>query len=174
MLEEAVAPRKGGEVAEGQDHWSPQIGLGTAGLIPENYESDLQLRLGLYRRLSKFEQRSEIDQFAAELVDRFGELPDEVKHLLDIVEIKGLAKEAGLQSVDAGPKGAVIAFRKNQFANPEGLVAFMAKSKGAVRLQPDHKLVYRADWAMPAARLQGVRRLVRELADIAAQAKKAA
>ena len=78
------------------------------------------------------------------------------------------------RSVDAGPKGAVIAFRKNQFANPEGLVAFMAKSKGSVRLQPDHKLVYKADWTTPAARLQGVRWLVRELAEIAAQARKAA
>jgi transcription-repair coupling factor (superfamily II helicase) len=97
-----------------------------------------------------------------------------VKHLLDVVEIKGLAKEAGLQSVDAGPKGAVIAFRKNQFANPEGLIAFMARSKDAARLQPDHKLVCKADWATPAARLQGVRRLVRELAEIAGTARKAA
>jgi len=85
-------------------------------------------RLGLYRRLSTLEKRADIDGFAAELVDRFGELPDEVKHLLDVVEIKGLARLAGLQQVDAGPKGAVIAFRKNQFANPAGLVQFMQKS----------------------------------------------
>jgi transcription-repair coupling factor (superfamily II helicase) len=174
MLEEAVATLKGGDMGEAQDQWSPQISLGTSVLIPDSYVSDLQLRLGLYRRLSKLESRADIDGFGAELVDRFGELPDEVKHLLDVVEIKGLAKEAGLQSVDAGPKGAVIAFRKNQFANPEGLVAFMARSKGAARLQPDHRLVYKADWATPAARLQGVRRLVRELGEIAAAAKKAA
>jgi transcription-repair coupling factor (superfamily II helicase) len=108
------------------------------------------------------------------MVDRFGELPDEVKHLLDVVEIKGLAKQGGLQQVDAGPKGAVVTFRKNQFANPQGLVNFMARSKGVVRLQPDHKLVYKADWDLPDARLRGVRWLVRELADLAAQAKKAA
>jgi transcription-repair coupling factor (superfamily II helicase) len=120
------------------------------------------------------EQRPDIDAFAAELVDRFGELPDEVKHLLDVVEIKGLAKQAGLQQLDAGPKGAVITFRKNQFANPEGLVAFMAKSKGGVRLQPDHKLVYKADWDLPESRLAGVRALVRQLAELAAQGKKAA
>jgi len=174
MLEEAVATLKGGDIGEAQDQWSPQIGLGTAVLIPEAYVSDLQLRLGLYRRLSKLDGRADIDGFGAELVDRFGELPEEVRHLLDVVEIKGLAKGAGLQSVDAGPKGAVIAFRKNQFANPAGLVAFMARSKGSSRLQPDHKLVLKADWPTPAARLQGVRRLVRELAEIAAQARKAA
>ena len=93
-------------------------------------------------------------------------------HLLDVVEIKGLARQAGLQQVDAGPKGAVIGFRKNQFANPEGLVAFMQKSRGGVKLQPDHKLVFKADWDLPEERLKGVRALVRQLADIAAQAKK--
>ena len=167
MLEEAVAALKGGDLGETQEQWSPQISLGTAVLIPESYVSDLQLRLGLYRRLSTLEKRADIDGFAAELVDRFGELPEEVKHLLDVVEIKGLARQAGLQQVDAGPKGAVIAFRKNQFANPAGLVAFMQKSAGRVKLQPDHKLVFRADWPLPEERLRGVRALVRQLADVA-------
>ena len=107
-------------------------------------------------------------------MDRFGELPQEVKHLLDVVEIKGLARAAGLQQVDAGPKGAVVAFRKNQFANPEGLVQFMQKSTGRVKLQTDHKLVFRADWPQPEERLRGVRALVRQLAEIAGAAKKAA
>jgi transcription-repair coupling factor (superfamily II helicase) len=173
MLEEAVASLKGGDMGEVQDQWSPQISLGTPVLIPDTYVADLQLRLGLYRRLSKLETRPDIDRFAAELVDRFGELPEEVKHLLDVVEIKAFAKHGGLQNVDVGPKGAVFAFRKNQFANPQGLVAFVAKSKGAARLQPDHKLVYKADWATPAARLNGVRALVRELASIAAPRKAA-
>ena len=174
MLEEAVAALKGGDLGETQEQWSPQISLGTAVLIPESYVSDLQLRLGLYRRLSTLEKRADIDGFAAELVDRFGELPDEVKHLLDVVEIKGLARLGGLQQVDAGPKGAVIIFRKNQFANPAGLVQFMQKSGNRVKLQPDHKLVYRADWPLPEDRLRGVRALVRQLADVAAAGKKAA
>jgi transcription-repair coupling factor (superfamily II helicase) len=174
MLEEAVASLKGGDLGEAQDQWSPQISLGTAVLIPDTYVSDLQLRLGLYRRLSMLDKRSDIDAFAAELVDRFGELPQEVRHLLDVVEIKGLAKQAGVQQLDAGPKGAVIAFRKNQFANPEGLIAYMSKSKGGVKLQPDHKLVFRADWDLPEKRLKGVRALVLQLAEIAAAPRKAA
>jgi transcription-repair coupling factor (superfamily II helicase) len=97
-----------------------------------------------------------------------------VRHLLDVVEIKGLAKQAGVQQLDAGPKGAVIAFRKNQFANPEGLIAYMSKSKGGVKLQPDHKLVFRADWDLPEKRLKGVRALVLQLAEIAAAPRKAA
>ncbi|MBN9280664.1 MAG: hypothetical protein J0H37_00030, partial [Hyphomicrobium denitrificans] len=106
MLEEAVAAMKGGEI-EADDKWSPEIQLGTSIMIPEAYVTDLQLRLGLYRRLSSLEKRSDIDAFAAELVDRFGSLPDEVTHLLDVMEIKGLCRAAGIAKVDAGPKGGV-------------------------------------------------------------------
>ena len=173
MLEEAVASLRDGGAGDEKEQWSPQISLGTAVLIPESYVADLQLRLGLYRRLSVLELRSEIDAFAAELVDRFGELPQEVIHLLDVVEIKGLARQAGVAAIDAGPKGALISFRKNQFANPEGLVAFMQKRRGACKLQPDHKMVFKADWDLPELRLKGVRALAAELAKIAA-ARKAA
>jgi transcription-repair coupling factor (superfamily II helicase) len=174
MLEEAVASLRHGGGEEAQEQWSPQISLGTAVLIPESYVADLQLRLGLYRRLSVLEQRSDIDAFAAELVDRFGELPQEVKHLLDVVEIKGRARQAGVAGIDAGPKGAVISFRKNQFANPAGLVAFLQKWRGVSKLQPDHKMVFKADWDLPELRLKGVRALAVELAEIAAAARKAA
>ena len=174
MLEEAVAAMKGGDLGETADQWSPQISLGTSVLIPETYVSDLPLRLGLYRRLSTLDQRADIDAFATELVDRFGELPDEVRHLLDVVEIKGLARRAGVQSVDAGPKGAILGFRKNQFANPEGLVIFMQKSRGGVKLQTDHKLVFKAAWESAPERLKGVRALVSQLADIAGAPRKAA
>jgi transcription-repair coupling factor (superfamily II helicase) len=174
MLEEAVAALRGGEHTEAPDQWSPQISLGAAVLIPESYVADLQLRLGLYRRLSALTTRGEIDAFGAELVDRFGALPQEVVHLLDVVEIKILARAAGLAQVDAGPKGAVLAFRKNAFANPAGLVAFLQTSRGNAKLQTDHRLLFKADWDLPEQRLKGVRALVRQLAEIAGAARKAA
>jgi transcription-repair coupling factor (superfamily II helicase) len=174
MLEEAVAAMKGGEGEGAEDQWSPTISLGTAVLIPESYVADLQLRLGLYRRLSTLETRTQIDEFAAELVDRFGELPEEVDHLLDVMEIKGLCRQAGVAQVDAGPKGAVVAFHKGVFANPEGLIDFVQRSRGHVKVQPDQKLVFKAEWDLPAERLKGVRSLVTKLADIAVKAKKAA
>lgn len=174
MLEEAVAAMKGGDLAEAADQWSPQISLGTAVLIPETYVSDLQLRLGLYRRLSGLENRSDIDAFAAELVDRFGPLPPEVEQLLDVMEIKGLCRQAGIAQVDAGPKGAVIAFYKSQFANAEGLVALMQKSRGLVKLQPDQKLVFKGEWDLPEVRLKGVRGLIKQLAELATMGRRAA
>ena len=167
MLEETIAAMKGGDMGETADQWSPQIQLGTAVLLPETYVTDLQVRLGLYRRLSALVERDDIDQFAAELVDRFGSLPAEVEHLLDVVEIKGLCRRAGIAQLDAGPKGASIAFRKGQFANPDALVKFIAASKGLVKVQPDMKLIFRADWETPAARVKGARGLAEELARMA-------
>jgi len=174
MLEEAVAAMKGGDLGEADDRWSPEIAIGLSVLIPETYVADLQLRLGLYRRLSALETRSEIDAFAAELVDRFGELPAEVDHLLDVMEIKGLCRAAGIARVDAGPKGAVITFHRNAFANTQGLAQFLQASRGLAKLQPDHKLILKGDWDQPQARFKGVRGLVATLAEIAAKGAKAA
>ena len=113
MLEEAVVAARSGSdgIGEAKDEWQPQITIGTPVLIPETYVADLPVRLGLYRRVAQLLDRREIDGFAAELVDRFGPLPPEVDNLLDIIAIKRLCREAGVEKVDAGEKGASIGFR---------------------------------------------------------------
>jgi transcription-repair coupling factor (superfamily II helicase) len=174
MLEEAVAALKGGEGGVIEDQWSPRINLGTSVLIPEDYVPDLQVRLGLYRRLSGVETHDAIESFAAELIDRFGPLPQEVRHLLDVVEIKGLCRQAGIEQIDAGPKGAVLAFRNKSFANPEGLIDFIREQGHRVKLQPDHRLIYYANWETPEARLAGARDLLQRLVKIAQAVKQAA
>jgi len=168
MLEETIAAMKGGDLGEAAEQWSPQIQLGTPVLLPESYIGDLQVRLGLYRRLSSLVNRADIDAFGEELIDRFGPLPREVEFLLDVMEIKGLCRQAGIAQLDAGPRGASIAFRKGEFANPDALVRFIAASKGLVKVQPDMKLVFKADWESPADRVKGARGLVAELARMAA------
>ena len=174
MLEEAVAALRGGEGAVIEDQWSPRINLGTSVLIPEEYVPDLQVRLALYRRLSSAETHDAIESFAAELIDRFGPLPEEVRHLLDVVEIKALCRQAGVEQVDAGPKGAVIAFRNKEFANPDGLIAFIREEGHKVKLQPDHRLIYFSNWPTPEERLAGTRALLKRLAAIAGAVKQAA
>ncbi len=173
MLEEAVATMKGDEEAS-SERWSPEISLGTSILIPEEYVADLQTRLGLYRRLSSLETRADIDEFAAELADRFGPPPEEVSHLLDVMEIKGFCRRAGVVRVDAGPKGAVVQFHGDKFANPEGLVELMQGSRGLIKLQSDHKLVFKGNWDLPEQRLKGVRGVMAELAEVAEKGRKAA
>ncbi|SLN55079.1 transcription-repair coupling factor [Oceanibacterium hippocampi] len=176
MLEEAVAAARAGDrgIAPADEKWAPAINLGTAVLIPETYVSDLALRLGLYRRVAALENRVEIDAFAAELIDRFGPLPDEVEHLLQVVTIKRYCREANIEKLEAGPKGATLAFRGNSFANPGGLVAFISQQNATAKLRPDHTLVYMRQWPDQDDRLKGALYLVRELAKVAAVAEAAA
>ncbi|MGF1594595.1 MAG: transcription-repair coupling factor [Kiloniellaceae bacterium] len=171
MLEEAVATARAGARPAGEtpaESFTPQINIGMPVLIPETYVADLNLRLGLYRRLSTLVDRAEIDAFAAELVDRFGPLPAEVDNLLHIMTIKRLCREAGVERIDAGPKGATVTFRNNSFANPAGLIDFIQEQPGEVKLRPDHTLVYRRAWDSAAARVKGVRAMLGELAKLAA------
>jgi len=169
LLEEAVAAaREGaGEGHVADSDWSPQIALGMAVMIPETYVADLSVRLALYRRLGSLSERDEIEALAAELIDRFGKLPPEVNNLLKIVTIKALCKTAGVEKVDAGPKGAVVTFRNNQFINPLGLVTWISRQLGMVKLRPDHKLVFSRAWDDPAARLKGVTEMMETIAGLA-------
>lgn len=174
MLEEAVAEARAGDAAKpAEAEWSPQISIGISVLIPDGYVPDLGVRLGLYRRLAELHRAEEIDGFAAELVDRFGPLPREVENLMQVVAIKQFCRQAGAERVEAGPKGAVVSFRNNAFANPAGLVAFITGNVGTAKLRPDHKLVYRRSWENDAERLAGVRRLTAELARIATASRTA-
>ena len=169
MLEEAVAAARteGGGGPAAAEEWSPQITIGTPVLIPEDYVADLSVRLGLYRRIAALADTRESEAFAAELIDRFGKLPDEVENLLQIIAIKRLCREAGVERVEAGPKGAVITLRGNRFANPAGLVELIQSQVGRLRLRPDQKLVYLRNWDDEAARLKGVAGVMQTLVKIA-------
>jgi transcription-repair coupling factor (superfamily II helicase) len=179
MLEEAVLSLKAGISAPVADRWSPQITIGTALLIPEDYVTDLSVRLALYRRLAEIEDERDIDGFAAEMVDRFGALPREVEHLLQVVAIKALCRRANVEKLEAGPKGAVLSFRDNMFANPEGLIAFIREHGSAVRMRADPKdakaqqLVFHEDWEKPVDRPKGAAAILRRLASIAERVKAA-
>ena len=169
LLEEAVAAARGGKDAVAQEEWSPQIGIGTPVLIPEEYIKDLGLRLSFYRRIANLVERDDIDSLAAELVDRFGPLPTEVANLLEVIVIKALCKKAGISKLDAGPKGAVVSFKDNLYANPAGLVRYIAQQVGTLKLRPDHKLVMIRDWDDVRARVDGVTRLASKLAELVLQ-----
>lgn len=169
MLEEAVAAARAGVGDQIADTaWTPNINLGTSILIPETYVEDLTLRLGLYRRLTELEDKNDIESFAAEMIDRFGELPDEVKNLLDLIEIKKICRVAGIERVDAGPKGAVITFRGDMPPKPDALFKWLNDKKGTIKLRPDQKIVAVREWFDLNQRVKGVRSVLGELAALAA------
>ncbi len=171
MLEDAVAAAKEGRgmaaEAVSAERWTPQINIGLSVMIPEAYVQDLNVRLGLYRRLADGGQEEDIEQIAAEMVDRFGPLPGEVENLLQTMEIKRLCRQAGVAKLDAGPKGAVIGFHEDRFAKPEKLMAWIIEQAGTAKVRPDQKLVLVRAWDDPLRRLEGVKKVLGEMASLA-------
>jgi transcription-repair coupling factor (superfamily II helicase) len=173
MLEDAVAELRAGGGAQAvvdERGWSPQINAGAAVLIPEEYVPDLNVRLAMYRRLSEAERVEDREALAAELIDRFGPLPEEAGQLLKVVGIKGLCRTANVAKIDVGPKGAVVTFRGDVFPNPMGLVGEVQKRQASWKLRPDHKLVVKGEWDTPEGRLEAAERITSALAKLAAAA----
>ncbi|SIS87213.1 transcription-repair coupling factor [Paracoccus saliphilus] len=171
MLEETIAKLKSGEI-EGtpEDEWAPQLNLGVPVTIPEHYIPDLDVRLGLYRRLAELTTKVELEGFAAELIDRFGTLPREVNTLLLVIRIKAMAKRAQIAKLDAGPKGATVQFHNDKFPNPAGLVEFLTDQRGQAKVT-DNKIIIRRDWKTDADRIKGAFAVARDLAAKAKVAK---
>ncbi len=166
MLEEAIASLKTGNVDDTDDKWSPQINTGIPILIPENYVTDLNARLTLYRRLADLTSKEEVNAIASEIIDRFGNLPPEVENLLDIILIKIKCRIANIEKIDAGEKGAVITLHNNTFPNPEALITFISEQSGTAKVRPDNKIVYKRNWEKMDDRINGIRLLVTNLADL--------
>jgi transcription-repair coupling factor (superfamily II helicase) len=166
MLEDAILEAKSGGRLKPADEFSPQINVDAPIMIPDDYVPDLDLRMGLYRRMNEFEKADEIEPFAAELIDRFGKLPAETDNLLKVIEVKMNCRKAMVAKLDVGPKGALVHFHNDSFPDLEGLIAYVQRLKGTAKLRPDSKLVVTRSWPDPASRINGAVQLSRGLARI--------
>ena len=172
MLEDAILAAKAGEagISAEREGLSPQITVDAAIMIPEDYVPDLAVRMALYRRLNDCSDKAEIDGLAAEMIDRFGELPEPTANLIKLIEIKHQAIEACVAKVDVGARGTLVTFHKDDFPDPEGLIAYVERLKGTARLRPDNKLVIQRTWNDPQSRLNGLLQLTKGLAGIVRKA----
>jgi len=168
MLEEAIMAAKSGGELQAPGDFSPQITVDAPIMIPEDYVPDLDLRMGLYRRMNELESSGEIEAFAAELIDRFGKLPDETDNLLKVIEIKLNCRAAQVVKLDVGPKGALVHFHNDTFPDLEGLIAYVQRLKGTAKLRPDSKLVISRSWPDAPSRVNGAVQLSKGLARILA------
>lgn len=166
MLEEAVAALRSddkNQQSEVTEDYSPTINLGISVLIPEDYVNDLQLRLGLYRRVAGMETEEEINSFAAELVDRFGDMPQEVQHLITTLNLKLMCKKTNIERIDTGAKGAVISFHNNYFAKSETLLKHIERNPRRLKLRPDQKLVFTHEFKDFNEKISAIKKLLLEL-----------
>jgi transcription-repair coupling factor (superfamily II helicase) len=167
MLEEAVMSLREGHEEVRERSWSPQINVGAAVLIPEEYVPDLTVRLALYRRLADLHTDAEREAFAAELIDRFGPLPMEADQLIAVAALKSLCRHASIAKLDAGPKGAVLTFRETGFPDLPALVRHVQARPYDFKMRPDGKLVVQGEWPEPALRLKALRSALEGIANLA-------
>jgi transcription-repair coupling factor (superfamily II helicase) len=168
MLEDAILEAKAGGAGlkDRPEDFSPQITVDAPIMIPDEYVPDLDLRMGLYRRMNELENGQEIEAFAAELIDRFGKLPQATANLLKIIEIKLNCRKASVIKLDVGPNGALVSFQNDHFPDLDGLIAYVQRLKGTARLRPDSRLVITRSWPDPQARINGALQLSKGLAKI--------
>ncbi|WP_369025406.1 transcription-repair coupling factor [Qipengyuania sp. RANM35] len=174
MLEDAILAAKAGELGleAKRETVSPQITVDAPIMIPEEYVPDLAVRMALYRRLNDAADKAEIEALAAEMIDRFGDLPAATANLVRLIEIKHQAIEANIAKIDVGAAGTLVAFHKDDFPDPVGLLAYVDRLQGTAKLRPDMKLVISRAWNSPESRLNGLFQLTKGLSGIVKKSRK--
>jgi transcription-repair coupling factor (superfamily II helicase) len=172
MLEDAILAAKAGGAGLEKDTsgLSPQITVDAPIMIPEEYVPDLAVRMALYRRLNDAESTEAVEAMSAEMIDRFGPLPDATANLIRLIEIKRQAIDAHIAKIDVGARGTLVSFHNDSFPNPQGLIAYAERLSGTVKLRPDNKLVLTRAWGDPKSRLNGLFQLTKGLSGIAKKA----
>ncbi|MBX7502501.1 transcription-repair coupling factor [Qipengyuania sp. YG27] len=174
MLEDAILAAKAGELGlePKRETVSPQITVDAPIMIPEDYVPDLAVRMALYRRLNDAADKAEIEALAAEMIDRFGELPPATANLVRLIEIKHQAIEANIAKIDVGAQGTLVTFHRDDFPDPVGLLGYVDRLQGTAKLRPDMKLVISRAWNSPESRLNGLFQLTKGLSGIVRKARK--
>ena len=108
----------------------------------------------------------------AEMIDRFGPLPDATSNLIKLIEVKHQAIAANIAKIDVGARGTLVTFHKDEFPDPAGLIAYVERLKGTAKLRPDMKLVINRAWGDPQSRLNGLIQLTKGLSGIVRKAAK--
>ena len=145
MLEQAVRELKGEDTAEETD---PALDLKVSAFIPETYVPDTAHRLGIYKRLSGAKTVEELADMKEELEDRYGEPSGPVKRLIEVMEIKVLAKGLKAAGIRLLPKEIKITFTGATNISADKLTAFLAGNRGKARYAPEYTIFIHkpGDW----------------------------
>jgi transcription-repair coupling factor (superfamily II helicase) len=165
MLERAVRKLKAGKAPELNEfiEVSAEVNLHVPALLPASYCSDVHERLSLYKRLADTDAREALDELREELVDRFGELPEAARALLECHGVRIDAKPLGVSRIDATHEAVQLQFIKNPPLDGAKVIDFIRKRKNA-RLAGPEKLRIEAKLPAWQERAQAVREILQQLA----------
>jgi transcription-repair coupling factor (superfamily II helicase) len=128
-LKNAVADANNEVKDDVENDFSVQIKLGISLLIPENYMSDLSLRMSFYKKIATIKSDEDQENLTNEMTDRFGKIPAEIINLMEVAKLKWSCKKVAVERVEAHPEGILIGLKDNKFANPDKLLQTVFSSK---------------------------------------------
>ncbi len=165
MLERAVRSLKSGRHVDLEQPLdiATEINLHTPALLPEDYCSDVHERLTLYKRMANCEAREQLDELREELVDRFGNLPEAARALLECHALRIAAKPVGVARVDATHEAVQLQFAKNPPIDGAKVIALVQRRRD-LRLSGPEKLRLEAKMPGWPERAQAVKDLLMQLA----------
>jgi transcription-repair coupling factor (superfamily II helicase) len=142
MLDQAVkALKEGREPALDKPlAAATEIELRLPAFIPDDYISDVHLRLSLYKHIAAAPSGEAIDEIATEMVDRFGVLPEPLQTLLRITRLKLSARQLGVRRLDLGAQGGYLAFEEKNQVNPAAIIQLIQNKPREYRLEGPLKL----------------------------------
>jgi len=167
MLDHAVKALRNGE-DPGQSSAFEQgleVNLHLPALIPEDYLADINMRLTLYKRLSNCQNKTQLHNLQVEMIDRFGLLPEPVKALFQITQLRHLGEQLGLTKIEAGPQGGRLQFAKTTKIKPITIVQMVQEEPTTYRLQNNDQLSFNIHMESAENRFSTVYAILNQLLD---------
>jgi len=165
LLESAVEALKSGREPSLDDLTSQltDVELRMPALLPEEYIPDVNTRLSFYKRIASATDSREIDELKVELIDRFGQLPDAARHLLDIAVLRQRARGLGIKRIEGNEKGGFIEFSEKNCVDPVYLIGLLQRDYLTFRLDGPTRLKFITPLPDRLERLKYVHQLLEDL-----------
>jgi transcription-repair coupling factor (superfamily II helicase) len=161
LLEQALSE------AKGEDHFEeevePEINLRISALIPDSYIEDIRIRLAYYKALSDIKNESDLDRIELELVDRFGQVPEQVTNLFGVMMIRRVCKELGVKDISSGTKNLSLLFSNTTKVKPDAVIRLATESHKKYQVTPDQSLIIRLNsttWPSILEELKNVKKIL--------------
>lgn len=165
LLDKAVHDLKEGKTPElsAPMHQGPEIDLRVSAIIPEEYIPDIHNRLIMYKRIANAKSTEQLHDLQIELIDRFGLLPPQVKHLLLITELKLKADKMGIQKISAGAQQGKLEFSENPSIDPGVLINLIQVHAKRYQMEGPQRLRFALDNTTPEERIFEISSLLNQL-----------
>ena len=144
-------------------HQGIEVNMHLPALIPDGYLPDVNMRLTLYKRLSNCQTKEHLHELQVEMIDRFGLLPDEVKALFQLAELRQLGEQLGLKKIEAGPNGGRLQFTENTAVEPMTIVSMVQNNPAIFRLQNNDQLSFTMPMDSAEQRFSEVNKILQQL-----------